>query len=132
MKPSVFELDYMWRVDRPRLMENNRASLQGLWKRLVDEMGESEEEVMGAVLGHKDALQRLCYEMADVILLASEVIRYCSRDPEEVLREKISRNHCKRAAKYYTNGLSYDEADKIAVGEWKARRGDEEFFGPLR
>ena len=128
-KPSVFEVDNLFRLDRPVMMESNRCDLVGLWRKLVGEVGEGEEEIMAFVLGHKNALEKIVYEMADIILFAAEIIRCCARDPEEVIREKVARNILKRPAKLYSNGRTMAEAEAIAVPAWKATKGDEEFFG---
>lgn len=127
MKPSPFELAELFKSDRLTMQEFN-SDPKNLWALLLGEIEEARVEVHKYTSSTEKDPNALFRELVDVILLASDMIYRLGGDTDQEMREKVARNILKYPVWLFSNGLSYQEASKIAKSEWKNGRKEDDFY----
>lgn len=125
---EVVQANRNFRVDRP-VMDRHNADLFNL-----KELKRAEDDELDRAIveywyhGGEQLKKAMASEMADVLLFLLTMADTAGIDLFYETMEKVARNMCKRPAYLFSNGLSYDQANEIAISEWKTQGGDEEFY----
>lgn len=105
--------------DRPRMKENN-ANPKNMERLLREEV----EEFVADLDTGSDNLGR---EAADIVWFVASICFLKGIDLEEEIREKAARNHLKRPAVLYSNGLTYEQAEQEVKKQW-TKEDEKEFY----
>jgi NTP pyrophosphatase (non-canonical NTP hydrolase) len=118
--------------DRPEMWEANTVGylIQALIAE-AHELGEEPDDYMDQQTYHEQ-------ELADVFLFAFALADRLKGEQvledfvSSIIMEKISRNMCKYAAKYFQKGIHPNLGLSVSRAEWKALNGNEEFYSPQK
>jgi hypothetical protein len=104
-------------IDRPVILQNNLDPEQVV-RLLIAEVNEWKQETDPKLKAR---------ELADIVWFALTMGILSGVDIEAEIREKASRNMCKRPASDWQTG-NYSEIDARTRKNWAQSKGDEEFY----
>jgi len=115
------QINKNFQVDRPT-MHSRDSEMEIL---AISILGET-MELLEAIKEGSD--KDVATELADVGLYVLTAFNVMGMNAYDEMREKVARNIVKYPAKYFTNGLTYDEGAKRAKTEWIDIKGEDEFY----